>query len=346
MNYDIRVINPIKNIKWDDDLVNEDDFSVFYSSQWITTLINTYNYKPLYFVLYKNDKISAYIHFMEINSYITGKRGVSLPFSDICEPFAESTEDFNILFNYIKNYAKKEKWKQIELRGGEKFLKTEKPLTEYYEHILDINKPVEDIYSGFKENVKRNIKKAQHFDIKIEREQSKKAMENFIYLNKITRKRHGLPSQPDKFFYNLYDEVISKDLGNIFSASYKNKTIASIVVLTCSNNVLYKYGASDLDFQEMRANNLVMWESIKYYSEKKCKNFSFGRTFPENKGLMQFKNGWTEKVQKVCYYKYNLKKDSFLEDNDPEKSFTNRIFEKMPIFMLSCIGTFLYKHFG
>ena len=47
-----------------------------------------------------------------------------------------------------------------------------------------------------------------------------------------------------------------------------------------------------MKYQNLRANNLVMWEAIKYYSAKGFELFSFGITKPDNEGLRKFKLGW------------------------------------------------------
>jgi hypothetical protein len=344
MSINIKIINPLKDLTWDKK-VHDLSNSAFYTSYWAEVVSSTYGYKPLYFALEKDDKIVSYIPIMEINHLITGKKGVSLPFSDICEPYAYSKYEFNSLFEYIKEYGKQNNWHSIELRGGSKFLDYAKNLSSYYEHVLDFRKPINEIYNGFKESVKRNIKKSQSFGIKIITEPSIESLKSFIKLNKITRKRHGLPSQPKNFFYNLYNKIIVKGQGYIISAKMDNKIIASFVFLTCNNEVIYKYGASNLKYQKYRVNNFLMWEAIKFFKEKNFDLFSFGRTFPDNKGLMQFKEGWSSNINLINYYKYNLKKDVFVVDKDPEKSFINVFFKNIPVFASSMLGNLLYKYF-
>lgn len=45
----------------------EDQF--FYSREWINTLKNTYNYDPVFFVIYEKEKPLSYVPFLEVNSF-------------------------------------------------------------------------------------------------------------------------------------------------------------------------------------------------------------------------------------------------------------------------------------
>ena len=83
-------------------------------------------------------------------------------------------------------------------------------------------------------------------------------------MNCYTRRRHGLPPQPLKFFRNLYDFVLTKNKGFISISKYGGKSIAGAVFLLIGQKALYKYGASLIEYQNLRPNNLLMWESIKY----------------------------------------------------------------------------------
>jgi hypothetical protein len=341
MSINFQILNPLNDLSWNE----VEPASTFYSAEWAGVISGTYGYKPLYFVMKDDDRILSYIPIMEAENIFIGKKAVSLPFSDICEPFARTKEDFQNLFDFVKEYGRKNHWKSIELRGGKDFLDSQKTQSMYFEHLLDLSDSLDTIYGNLRDNVKRNIKKSQKSGIEIEFDKSANSLNEFIRLNKITRKRHGLPSQPKKFFYNIYNKVILKNSGIIISARINGKTIASNVYLMSGDNVTYKYGASDYKFQSLRPNNLLMWESIRYFKEKNFKVFSFGRTFPENKGLMEFKSGWSHNVRLVHYYKYNLKKDTYETDLNPEKSYINVFFRNLPIFVSSIIGAIFYKYF-
>ena len=148
------------------------------------------------------------------------------------------------------------------------------------------------------------------------------------------------------FFRNIYDHIILKKQGICTLASHNNKVIAGAILFFFGKRAIYKYGASDRNFQHLRPNNLIMWQAIKWYAQNGCKSFSFGKSEPENRGLLQYKRGWGTSARVVKYYKYDLSKGAFVKDQSKVTGFHNRILNKTPIPLLRIIGTLSYKHMG
>lgn len=157
---------------------------------------------------------------------------------------------------------------------------------------------------------------------------------------------HGLPPQPLSFFNKIYKYVIKKNSGFVVLASYEKKYIAGAVFFSFGNKALYKYGASDRGFQHLRANNIVMWKAIQWYCQNGYKYFYFGRTEPENNGLRQYKNGWGVNEYIIRYYRYDLRKDTFIKGKVKKAPSYTNYFKKIPIPFLRLIGSLLYKHIG
>ena len=88
-----------------------------------------------------------------------------------------------------------------------------------------------------------------------------------------------------------------------------------------------------------------MWEAIKWYAQNGFKVFGFGRTEPENQGLLQFKRGWGAKEETLNYYKYDLMQDSFVAEKPKIKS-SYGFFRIMPSPILRFTGNILYRHVG
>jgi hypothetical protein len=88
-----------------------------------------------------------------------------------------------------------------------------------------------------------------------------------------------------------------------------------------------------------------MWETIKWYGQKGYKSLAFGRTDPGNEGLLQFKNAWGTTEEKLNYYKYDLRNESFISAQSGLKISYN-FFKHMPVPILRLTGNILYRHAG
>ena len=237
-------------------------------------------------------------------------------------------------------------WKYIEFRGNADFLKRQRVNRSYYTHTLEIDADEDSIYQRFRSSTKRNIRKAIREGVTVEAHSSLESLKEFCRLNCLTRKKHGLPPQPYKFFKNILNHVIMRGKGIILLAYFQNHIIGGAIFFGFGSKALYKFGASDWRYQNLRGNNLIMWEGIRYYARRGYKQFCFGRTEPENHGLRQFKTGWGTNEQSINYYKYDLTTQAFVSNSKSiSESFSNS-FHKMPIPLLKFIGSIAYKHIG
>jgi lipid II:glycine glycyltransferase (peptidoglycan interpeptide bridge formation enzyme) len=331
---------------WDDMILRFPEYSFFHTSSWAKVLQDTYNYKPYYFTIEKEGMLLAVVPLMIVNSYFTGKRAVSLPFSDYCEPLISDDINFNTVFAEINKFYKKNSLKYIEIRGGKIFFSDVKESTFSYKHNLDLSIGEENLFKNLSSNTKRNIKKAIREEVTVEISNSKSALEDFYLMNCITRKKHGLPPQPKKFFENLFEHVLSQNNGFIAIGKCNNVSIAGGIYLHIGNKALYKFGASFMKYQNLRANNLVMWDAIKYYSNEGFESFGFGITEPDNEGLRKFKVGWGTKEEVLNTYRYDLAKNIFIPIDTKISGFHNRIFSNTPLPLLKVFGSLTYRHFG
>lgn len=331
---------------WDELLLSTPKYSFFFSSSWARVLHETYDYYPLYFTLIDHGTITISIPLMEIKSFLSGYRGVSLPFSDYCDPILPNHVDFQDAFEFLVEYGKQIGWRYIEIRGGREIANDLSPSSHCYGHRLDLSHGEEQLFSGFKSSTKRNIKKAIREGVKVEVNNSLESIIEFYRLNCITRKNHGLPPQPLSFFKKIFKHVISNDQGFVVLGSYKGKVISSAIIFHFGNKAIYKYGASDKSYQHLRSNNLVMWEALKHCSREGNISFCFGRTESENKGLRRFKSSWGADERIINYYRYDVKKKRFITKNQNITGFHNMIFRVMPIQLSRLVGKVLYRHVG
>ncbi len=153
----LQIINPITYPGWDELLLSNPDYSFFHSSSWASVLYESYHYKPQYFTLVNDNKLSVLIPFMEVKNFVTGKRGVSLPFTDYVDPMVAKDINCNNVLNYLIKYGKRAGWKSFEIRNGRDNIKDIDPSSFYYGHTLDLLQNEDQIFTNLRDSTKRNI---------------------------------------------------------------------------------------------------------------------------------------------------------------------------------------------
>jgi hypothetical protein len=346
LSHIIQIIDPTRFPSWDSMLLRTPGATFFHSSAWAKVLSESYGYTPLYFSVIDGEKLRALVPLMEVNSFLTGKRGVSLPFTDYCEPIVEEGIEFQDLLNPIIDHGRKDRWEYIEFRGATRYLVGKPFFISYCGHILGLVMGHEEIFSILRDSTRRNVKKAEKEKVEIRFEKTLEATRAFYRLNCMTRREHGLPPQPYHFFEKIHRHIISNENGFIALAYFQGKAIAGSVHFHFGDRAIYKYGASDRKYQDLRANNLVMWEAIKWFAGKHFKSFCFGRTEQENEGLRQFKAGWGAEENLIHYFKYDLRQDAFVAAKSKGEPAYTSLFRATPIPVLNVIGSLFYRHMG
>jgi hypothetical protein len=344
MNF--QILDPNDHPDWDDLLIRSNDSRFFHTSAWARTLETTYGFKSLYFSVLEAGQLMLLMPFMEVQSLLTGKRGISLPFTDACPPLVSDIECLKEAADRVITYGEKNRWEYVEWRDGSHVAHGTQPWESYYFHEIDLTKTESDLFSSLSDNNRRNIRKAVKENIVIRIDRSQDSLRDFQRLNLLTRKRHGLPPQPTLFFRNVYKYVISRNYGIIVTASHKNRIIAASVFFHFGTKALYKYGASEMEHQNLRPNNLIMWEALKWYKNEGLETIDLGRTEMDNPGLLQYKRTWGAKETLLEYYRYRVREKTFVRGRGKRQDVLTRLFTHTPTAILRLIGRLFYKHAG
>ena len=341
----LQIVNPLEISNWDDLVLATGKASFFHSSAWARVLAESYGYKPVYFTYRENGKMLGLMPFMEVDSCLTGKRGVSLPFSDYCQPLCTSKENFQEMVPKVIEYAKEAGWRYIEWRDAESLFGEVEDCSRYYVHSLKLEGELETIFAGFRGNTRRNIKKALRMGVSVDILNSYDSVKEYYRMHRITRKEHGFPPQPFKFFEKIFEHVVAAMKGIVVLASYREVPVAGAIFFRFGEEGIFKYGASDRKYHHLRANNLVMWEAIKWCKANSFMKLNFGRTRFEDRGLSQFKNGWGTERKVIKYHKYKPGEKTFVRD-PVRLEMSGRLLGKLPSPIFNFIGSALYRHMG
>ncbi|HEY3755753.1 MAG TPA: GNAT family N-acetyltransferase [Opitutaceae bacterium] len=339
------VVDPTTAAGWDHSVLSMPGATVFHGAGWARALRAAYGYRPLYLIQGSPERPDAVLPLMEISSWVTGRRGVSLPFTDECPPVGCDRERFASLLGDAQSLARQRSWKQLQLRGGAAWLSPAPASDRFFGHQIDLTGGETAVLGRCDAAVRRAIRKAGHEGVAVEFSTAPAAVDEFYRLLCLTRRRHGSPPQPRRFFRLLQREILAPGAGIVVLAHHQGRAIAGAIYFHSGTYAIYKYGASDETFQHLRGNNLIMWSAFQHYLGRGCAVLDLGRTDSDNEGLRRFKLSWGATERTVDYFCQNLASQQFLEQRPFARS-PSALFRRLPLPLARLAGELLYKHVG
>lgn len=344
-------IDPTRDPRWSEFVEQNPASSVFHSAPWLDALRNTYHYLPVVFTTSPpTGPLTNGVVFCQIASWITGRRLISLPFSDHCEPLCDSQDELDFILRYLRAASEHERWRYVEVRP---INRNPTPIqigygpaaaNAYLWHVLDLRPELPEIFRGLDRNsVQRRIRRAGRADL-IEKIGRSDLLDDFYRLFVATRSRHCLPPTPFSWFRNLVECL--GDALEIRLAYKDGVAISGLLVLRFKDTVYYKYGCSDLRYKKFAATPWLLWRAIEAAKLGGARRFDFGRSDEENGGLVTFKNHWTSESRRLVYWASSENGLASSPVSGWKLRLAKRIVPYLPSKVLTITGTLIYPHIG
>jgi hypothetical protein len=340
----VAVFDPLKDAAYAEMLTAFPGSVPFHSRAWLSVIHDTYGHRPICFVAKDGRDIQAMLPMVEVQSWITGSRGVTLPFADYCPPMAKDAAALNLVLAEATKFAQQRGWKYLEIRGGRELMREVPASVVFYEHILDLSGGAEKLLARFESRMRGAIRKAEKEGLRVEVSNAEEAVRTYYALHCETRRKHGVPPQPYSFFQNLHRHFISKQSGIVVVAWHQNTPVAAAVFVHQGAQAVYKFSASNEAFLMLRGNNLVLWEAIRWYANHGFSNMHFGRTSLGNDGLRKYKIGWAAEESKLEYFRYSVPAQTYIVDTDRSEGGHNQLLSRLPRPLFHLAGRMLYGH--
>jgi CelD/BcsL family acetyltransferase involved in cellulose biosynthesis len=340
-------LDPLTDPRWQELVESHPHASVFHSTNWLKALKTVYDYAPVVVTTCApGAPLTNGIAFCRIRSRLTGNRLVSLPFSDHCEPLFDHAEDLDTMLLRLRQRVNEKRWKYVEIRplshepGGRAGFSQ---MISYYFHSLDLRPRSEQLFRNFhKDCVQRKIRRAEREHLEYEAGASDALLEKFYHLLLMTRRRHGLPPQPLAWFRGLVANF-GDDI-RIHVASKNGNAIASILTLTHKKSVVYKYGCSNVAFNNLGGTAFLFWQAIQQAKQQGYEEFELGRSDTGNTGLIAFKERWGASEKLISYWTYPRSHSP--ETTGWRMKLAQRLVPVIPDFALEAVGKLFYRHIG
>src|SRR5262249_46709535 len=180
-------INPLLYRGWDSLLEAHPGSSFFHRTAWAQVLHETYRHLPIYFCRFADGQLDELFPVMEVSSPWTGRRGVSLPFTDVCFPLKTVKHDRGELYELAMEHGRRRQWRSLECRSNEPERQGASPSLAFYGHTIDLKRGREALFKSFSGAVRRGIRKAVRTGLRVELSNCFDSIQIFYSLHCMTR---------------------------------------------------------------------------------------------------------------------------------------------------------------
>ena len=339
--------DPLSDGRWQDLLQRHARASVFHSRAWLDALRLTYGYEP---VAYTTNPPGAQLRnawvFCRIQSWLTGRRLVSLPFSDHCDPLLENPEELQQLSAALLKDRQPRHWRYIECRSRTRETVPDgfRESDRFVLHKLNLEPELTQLFDGLhKSSTQRKIKRAEREGLTIEEGYSEKLLDQFYDLLKLTRRRHRVPPQPRRWFSSLQSGF--GDQLKIQIASSKDVPIAGILTIQFKESLVYKYGASNEKYFSLGGMQMLFWRAITAAKQQSLNELDLGRSDLQDRGLITFKDRLGAASSDLVYFRHSDRPREISTLAGGLQS-RQKLAARLPAGLMSTMGRLLYRHFG
>lgn len=344
----VHLLDPLRDPRWEELVRWHPASSVFHTPAWLEALRRTYGYEPVAFTTSPPGvPLADGLVFCRVESWLTGRRLVSLPFSDHCAPLAERPEDVAALCCFLRDELPKQGWKYVEVRPNGSHgegLSGFAPSQPFYLHTLDLRPPLEQLFRSFHRNsVQRRIRRAEREALTYEAGRSEALVRKLYRLLLLTRRRHELPPQPLDWFRNLAASL--GDALDIHVVSRGDRPVAGMLTLHFGRTAVYKYGGSDAALHHLGGMPLLMWRIIEDAKARGAVTLDLGRSEREDRGLITFKERWGAVRSPVSYLRWPAPAPVRARVGWTRR-LAGKVVSRLPDPLFRATGEVLYRHMG
>ena len=260
--------------------------SLFSSPSWIEALRATYGFHVKASALIEDGVAGAAILFSEIDD-MRGRRTLSLPFSDYCDPLVEDPVVWRRLLAPL-----------LELKAPLRFRCLSNGLPQADPrltgtgtalwHATDLRRPEAAMWAGLDGQARQNVRKAQRGGVTVRESDSLDDLRVFHRMHAHVRKtKYRLLAQPFAFFESLHAAFAPSGRLVVMLAEAEGVPIAGILFLIHGDTLYYKFNAS-LEL-ELRPNDLLAWSGLQLGQRRGLAKLDFGLSDTAQPGLVRYK---------------------------------------------------------
>lgn len=351
----VSIIDPLRNHRWNRFVEQHPYGWITHLSGWKRMLENTFPHMHGYYLTLQDSagNIRAALPIYSVESWLTGRRLVSVPFATLCDPLVTDPADMEPLSRAAVNLSREISVRRIEIRTllASHLLDKETFLADcgLKHHFLRLCSDPELLRGNFHRScVRQRIARAEKSGFRLVKGACERHLKQFYLLHRKTRKRKGLPPHPYALIKSLGNAFAGSNMVELRLCCQGEEAVAGLIVFKYKDRVSVEYSAADAAYNDQSPIHLLVWNTIKESCLSGYRILDFGQTSVHNKSLMEFKSHWGTEVSELPHFIFpnNPALNTLLRQESIGKKLLHYVCNKAPDPALTYLGDFCYRHLG
>ncbi|MCE5253875.1 MAG: GNAT family N-acetyltransferase, partial [Actinomycetia bacterium] len=331
---------PIKDPQWCEFISSHPDAGPFHLPAWTSVIADCYHFDAFILTVRDTDgEILAGAPVVAVRSPLGRRRWVSLPFTDVCPLLVRSDIDVNEVAVALEEHVIASGVSGLEVRAGLPANENVHPVEVGYRHVLEVPSDPAALRPRRGQRLRRN--QAMRKGVKVTYGAGPEDLAAFYRLHTLTRRRHGVPVQPRRFFDLIQARLLVPGYGFLATASLEGQVVAAAIYLSHNGILVNKYHASDPRCPDTGAGHLLDWEIMAAACTHGYHTIDMGRTDFGADGLRYYKTAWGA-VEEPLVYTYICRRPL---ESVPGRvpGFSQKIIQHSPPWVCRALGAILYR---
>lgn len=324
--------------------------TVYHIPEWRDALVATYGYTPVYLGCFDADGLAGVLPMMEVASWLTGRRLVSLPFSNVCGPIGGREASRHLLEEAIGLYQARGDG-AVEIRTQADINPVQfnglRSVSYFITSIVDLDPDPTVVWKRFKDrNVRTEVRQAGKKGITARAGTGEADLKRFYDLYAPSRQAHGVPPQPYGFFKNLWRRLWP-DYLDLFMAMHEERCVGGLITLGFGKTICAAYIGGDAAYRSYRVHQFMFWKAMEAGCLKGFERFDFLRTAKKSKQLRYFKERWNAHEVDLDYlYHPEVRGTASTIEETAKYRLLTAVLKRSPAFVGKTFGRIIYRHLG
>lgn len=301
----VRTIDPLTDPAWRSLLSTCQAATLFHSPPWLQAVADAYGFEIRgHAASAPSGELTGAVAYCEIDDF-AGRRIVSAPFSDACDPLVTSAAAWHELL------------KALQLRGVPLNLRClREPSVVATKHIQIVKTArwqrislegcsIEDLWRRISPVARRGVRSSERAAVEVRPLQGDGDRAAFHQLHVALRKtKYRLLAQPIRFFDALERRFQDEGAWHSLAAYLGQRMVAGTVYLRWADTLYYKFNASAPDMLYARSNNRLVWEGMRLAKSLGCRYLDLGPSDDDQPGLIRFKRSFGAEEEELRFLRW------------------------------------------